>query len=134
MIKIKKVKSKFNNKDKTKTIRLPCYQYDLDIFNIHILVFFGEKNMQEHNGLFNRKSCMAKCCDYLEYGEINIFFGDKPSFNTITHECVHACDFILKYLHHKHPNKANELNANLTGHLVDVVLKSKKKYNKGSKK
>jgi hypothetical protein len=135
MIKIKKVKTSFNSKDRTKTIRLPCYDYDLDIFDIKILIMFGKKNMNKHDRLYNRGYCEAKCCDYLEsHREINMFFKNNPNINTITHECVHACDFILKYLRHNHPNESNELNANLTGHLVDVVLKAQKKYNKGSKK
>jgi hypothetical protein len=136
MIKIKKLKSKFHhNNDKTKSIALPAYTYSLDIFNVDVTIIFGIKNLDKYNNFFNYKDCEACCCNYLpKFGEVILFFRDKPNSNTIVHECVHACDDILEYLHHKHPNKSNELNANLTAHLVDVVLKAKNKYKKRSKK
>jgi hypothetical protein len=135
MIKIKKIKTKFDNPEHTKTIKLKGYRYDLDIFEIRILIIIGEKSIIKHNNLFGRGGCEAKCCDYLKpHREINMFFKDNPSMNTIVHECTHACDFIFKFLHHKHPNNANELNANLTAHLVDIVLEAKKKHDKESKK
>jgi hypothetical protein len=130
MIKIKKIKSKFHhNNDETKRIALPAHTYKLDVFNVDITVIFGLENLNKYNNFFNYNTCEACCCNYLpKFGEVVLFFRDKPNLNTIVHECTHACDFILQYLHHDHPCKANEINANLTAHLVDVVLKAKKKY------
>ncbi len=130
MIKIKKIKSKFHhNEDENKKIELSAFTHDLDIFNVEITVIFGDKNLDKYNKFFNYNTCIACCCNYLrQSGEVIMFFRDKPNINTIVHECTHACDDVLNYLHHDHPSKANEINANLTAHLVDIVLKAKKKY------
>lgn len=41
---------------------------------------------------------------------------------TIIHESVHACDDILKYIHHDPILGANEVNAYLAEHIVQVIL------------
>lgn len=133
MIKIKKVKSKFTNKEKIKKISLRAYSHYLEIYGCDITVIFGSKNLEKFNNLFDRRVCQACCCDYLKnHSEVILFFKSQ-SMNSISHECVHACDMILANIGYKHLNEADEINAYLTAHLVDIVLKAKKKYNKGSK-
>ncbi len=135
MIKIKKIKSKFTNKEKVKKISLPAYSHYLEIYGCDITVIFGSKNLEKYNKLFDRGSCDAICMDCLEtHGEITMFFKDNPEMRSISHECVHACNFILEHIGYEYTHKGDEINAYLTAHLVVVVLEAKKKYNKGSKK
>jgi hypothetical protein len=135
MIKIKKIKSKFINKEKVKKISLRAYSYYLEIYGCNITVIFGSKNLEKYNKLFDRGSCDAICVDYLKthHGEIVLFFKDNPKMRSISHECVHACNMIFEHIGYQYTHEGDEINAYLTGHLVAIVLKAKKKYNKGSK-
>lgn len=135
MIKITKRKIKFVDKKSGKSISLPSYNYKLDIFDIRIVVLFGGKNINKLSKLWgNNTTYVGRCIDYLkECSEVVMIFRENPDVNTVAHECTHACDYILKRLHYNHPNDANEINAHLTGHLVEVVMKAKIKYKRGKK-
>lgn len=93
-------------------------------------MIFGSKNLEKYNKLFDRGSCSAICCNYLDenVSEIVLFFKDNPKMGNISHECVHACNFILEHIGYKYTHEGDEVNAYLTGNLVDIVLKAKKKY------
>jgi len=135
MITIIKKEGKFTNSEKGLTITLPTYQYDFELYTIALTVILGKQNMDKYNELYDNPSACAQCeSSWLKSnGEIILFFNStRPKASTIAHECVHTCDHILESIGHKHPNKSNEINAYLVGHLVDVVmavLKSNRKNN-----
>jgi len=133
MIKIDISHSHFKNEDKKKQIKLKGFIYQLEIYNTKITLIFGNKNIKKYNKLFDHSGAEAFLCDYLETNsEIIIFFKDNPKMKTITHECVHASNFILNWIGYKYTKKGDEIDAYLTGHLVDVVMKAKKKYQSGN--
>lgn len=137
MIKIKKIKSEFINKEKVKKISLPAYSHYLEICGCNVTVIFGSKNLKKYNELFDRGSSEALTIDYLDlesHGEVCIFFKDNPKTRSICHECVHVCNFIFEHICYPYTHNGDEINAYLTAHLVDIVLKAKKKYNKGIRK
>lgn len=127
-MKLKSHKSKFTNSEKNKHLKLPSYTYNLEIYEVFITVIIGTKYLLKYNKLFNYESCNACCDNWLkDHSEIILFFRDKPKMSSISHECTHACDNILDYIGYKHTGKSNEVNAYLVGHLVDVVLKAKRR-------
>lgn len=136
MIKIQKQKCLFITDDKSKKLSLRGYYYMFELYGIKISLIFGRDAMRKFNKFNNYdNNCVAQVFSWLDDNtELILFFKDKPSTTDIVHESVHVCDKILAWIGHKHPQKSNEINSYLTTHIVEVVLKAKKKHNKESKK
>lgn len=136
MIKIQKQKSLFLSDDKSRKLLLRGYYYIFELYGIKISIIFGRKAMSKFNKFSNYDdTSAAQVFSWLpENNELILFFKDKPSTTDIVHESVHVCDRILAWVGCQHPQKSNEVNSYLTTHIVNVVLKAKKKHNKESKK
>ena len=132
-MKITKVKTKFKNEDKR--LFLVVYEHTLEMYGITILISFSQKNIDKWVEFFNRvkdPTTQAFCVDYLNTNnELVMFFKNNPNSNTIAHECTHATDFILERLSYKpllENGDVSEINAYMTGHLVETVYKARKRY------
>lgn len=136
MIKIQKQKCVFLADNKSRKLLLRGYYYMFELYGVKISIIFGREAMSKFNKFNNYNDTgAAQLFTWLdEDSELILFFKDKPSTADIVHESVHVCDRILAWIGHKHPQKSNEINAYLTTHIVEAVLKAKKKHNKRSKK
>ncbi|MEE9574222.1 MAG: hypothetical protein V3W20_14300 [Candidatus Neomarinimicrobiota bacterium] len=126
-----KATTAFKNKDKT--IKLPSFRYHLDIYNVSLVMIFGEDHMREHMDLSDHDSANidAYCLDFLRLNsEVIFFFKDKPKIASIVHECLHASNMILDYIGHKFDSGNDEAHAYPIEHLYNVVLKGWEKHNK----
>jgi hypothetical protein len=123
MNEIKQHDTKFTHKETGKKLNLTCYSYKLEIFKTLITVIVGSYSLEKYNKFYEYPNSEAQCDINWLYinSEIILLFKDDPKSSIIAHECLHACDNILKSINYERSFKTDEISAYLLEHLVEVV-------------